>query len=425
MMISAVSSFFAVALCHPGAGTVAAKPQPLAGPSIEGSNPAHAGEFAAFVQKFGREYRLGSEEYEDRQQLFGQHLQRVLEFNARPQQSWRAAVNGLHDRSHSELKRLLGWNRRAHPGIRGNVAGVPTGGLELYSLQPTGPRGEFGSKKSLPESVSYKELASAQNVRDQGDCGSCWAEATATVVRAHAELYREDQEFSVQEIVDCTPNPHKCGGAGGCDGATAELAMEYILNNGLRTDEEYSDCPASIMMNSHGLGSGNALGMVSWETLPSNQAHDLMRALVTNGPAVVSVAVDEQWFYYSSGVMDTCNPETPVVNHAVALIGYGMQEVGGLVVGFWEIQNSWGATWGDQGFIKLKRDGDKSDTWCGWDDKPKEGVACEDDPEERVWVCGMCGVLYDSVVPQFTHHHNSTTSLTVGRHTTQLRGHKL
>jgi len=68
----------------------------------------------------------------------------------------------------------------------------------------------------LPKEKIWSGLNMARHVRNQGDCGSCWAIAAATVLEGHAEIYTgKPRTFSAQQIVACTPNPRHCGGDGG------------------------------------------------------------------------------------------------------------------------------------------------------------------------------------------------------------------
>lgn len=261
------------------------------------------------------------------------------------------------------------------------------------------------------------------NIRDQGECGSCWAFATATVLRAHSELYQQDRSFSVQQIVSCTPNPDKCGGEGGCQGATAELAMDYVSKASMMTEEamEYAGkdlkCPRSSQLpkpsfvsvlrgslhlgGNSGVSHATSFGMTSWRKLPENKHMALLMAIFEDGPVTVSLSAGAAWNHYDMGVMDSCEKEA-VVNHAVVLVGYGeVQDRIGPNVHYWQIQNSWGPSWGERGHIRLKRHkGEEEDKYCGWDERPEQGTGCKGGPS-KVWVCGSCGILYDSVVPQF------------------------
>ena len=133
--------------------------------------------------------------------------------------------------------------------------------------------------------------------------------------------------------------------------------------------------------------------MTGWSTLPKNEYEPLMRALAETGPAAVSVAADT-WFSYEEGVFNGCGKDA-VIDHAVVAIGYG-EEKGST---FWTIQNSWGSDWGEEGIIRLERHV-KGD-YCGMNNDPQKGVACKGETKP-VPVCGMCGVLFDSVVPHFT-----------------------
>jgi len=183
--------------------------------------------------------------------------------------------------------------------------------------------------------------------------------------------------------------------------------MDWVLKNGLADASQIpytakdgtctrgsptKDMAAALIDSSPALFGGAAFGMTGWETLPKNEYEPLIRALAERGPVAVSVAADS-WFSYESGIFDGCGKDA-VVDHAVTAIGYG-QENGRK---FWVIQNSWGEDWGEDGKIKLLRH-DKGD-YCGMNNDPQKGVACQGETKP-VPVCGMCGVLFDSVVPHF------------------------
>lgn len=278
-------------------------------------------------------------------------------------------------------------------------------------------------KTELPqEFTNWTSLASVKEAYDQGACGSCWAVATKTVLTAHAEIYKSSQQsFSTQELVDCVPNPQKCGGTGGCEGATVELAMQYVLIHGLRTPQEVpytartgvcrskesllqvqNDGFADVDIAAEGVhtvddekAAGLSL-MGGWERLPTNKYEPLMRAVVERGPVAVSVDAGD-WSLYNTGVFDGCKKDA-IINHAVVLFGYGKDAASG--AGYWTIKNSWGLDWGEEGKIRLLRRSDDETEQCGVDDQPQDGTGCEGGPAE-VRVCGPCGLFYDNVVPHF------------------------
>jgi len=137
--------------------------------------------------------------------------------------------------------------------------------------------------------------------------------------------------------------------------------------------------------------------MGGFEQLPANKYRPLLEAVATKGPTVASVAASH-WHLYQSGVFDGCDKDA-ILGHAVLAKGFG--EDSGKK--YFLIQNSWGTEWGENGHIRLlRREGDEDDHHCGTDRKPKEGLGCDGGPSE-ITVCGTCGMLYDSLIPQGAH----------------------
>lgn len=197
-------------------------------------------------------------------------------------------------------------------------------------------------------------------------------------------------QLAYQQLVDCVPNPNHCGGTGGCQGATAELAFEYVQKHGLSKDGAYAD--GGSCQTAHPVAS-----VQGWHRLPVNEAQPLLTA-VSEGPVVISVD-GSQWFGYDSGIFDGC-PKDVIVNHAVLAIGFGKEEG----KKFWLIRNSWGHGWGEKGHIRIHRH-EVNENYCGVDKDPKEGVGCDGGPAE-IPVCGMCGILSDSSHPVGTAVHS-------------------
>jgi len=361
---------------------------------------ARAGETAAaevprfddFMQLHDRAYAAGSEEYRMRRALYEARAREAERQNSSPHRLWTASANDLWDRTEEELGAMRGWVGGARPASR-------SGGVFIQA-----------AGAPLPEEKDWTDLKAMKLIHSQGGCGSCWAIASTTMLQAHAEIHTTaSRTFSAQQLVSCVPNPKKCGGGGGCTGATVELAMDWVMGHGLAEDfqvpyvgqdgtchEEggFTGFLASPSMPSFGSGS-TTFGMHGWETLPLNKMEPLMRALAERGPVAVSVDASP-WHAYGRGIFDGC-PADAIINHAVVAVGYGKDKATGTK--FWRIQNSWGRKWGEGGFIRvLRRDDD--DSRCGIDNKPELGTGCEGGPPE-VTVCGMCGVLYDSVVPHF------------------------
>jgi cathepsin L len=370
--------------------------------------------FQNFVNHFHRTYPEGTKEYEERQALFQARAKAVIEHNRRPDRRWTAAINRFSDHTDNELARFRGWRRRGSPTEK-KQHGLSLRQKERGIAQP-----------ALSKAVNWSFLNASGRNYNQGSCGSCWAIASSTVLEMHSEIHGRDRTFSAQELVSCVPNPRHCGGTGGCEGATIELAMEWVMKNGLSDDSEVpyyasdGECKVdakqsgSSLLQIHSRWSGrefeegkmgsesdshspsSAFGMLGWDRLPENQYEPLLHAL-QDGPVGVSVAASD-WFSYASGIFDECVKDA-VIDHAVVLIGYGHDSSDK----YWLLKNSWGSEWGEDGFLRILRrdskDGDEG-SWCGIDKQPELGSGCDGGPSE-VKVCGTCGILYDTVTPHF------------------------
>lgn len=350
--------------------------------------------FEEFIAQHGRGYMQGSSDYEERKKIFLRTQQQVVDQNSKPGKRWTATLNKFSDWSDSELKSMRGYVRDPQRHIAG-----------LSFSQSS----DSTARQRLAETIDWRNLTSSRTTRDQGACGSCWAVAAVSTLNAHYEIHQgKVTQFSIQELINCVPNPRECGGKGGCDGATVELAMDYVQAKGLGTESEFPytamnhACQGSAALSEKGsltrlsldddaALTGASFGMTGYRTLPQNSYMPLLQA-VSSGPVAVSVAADA-WSLYESGIFDgACGN---IVDHAVTLFGYGKQGA----EEYWIVKNSWGGEWGENGYIRLLRH-EKEESLCGIDDKPQLGLACkgENDP---IMTCGMCGILYDSVVPQF------------------------
>eukprot|EP00929_Paragymnodinium_shiwhaense_P067760 TRINITY_DN34070_c0_g1_i1.p1 TRINITY_DN34070_c0_g1~~TRINITY_DN34070_c0_g1_i1.p1 ORF type:complete len:540 (-),score=104.20 TRINITY_DN34070_c0_g1_i1:281-1843(-) len=382
--------------------------------------------FNEYIRRHDRRYETDVQEMNMRKEIFRRRQAAIEEHNSRQDETWHAAVNQFTDRTDEELSMRLGWRH--------------LGGLTRREATRVSDRGsestiEVAVREASPEAIDWRNLTMASPVHDQGHCGSCWAVATAVVLEAHYEIRnRKTRRFSVQELVSCVQNPRHCGGKGGCDGATVELALDWAIRAGLATDADTPyeakdlsckkdtasfltgdtgplDADGRVMTSPEWLKNaykapeseegdtlgGHAFGLAGFTTLAVNREAPLIQAVVEKGPVAIAVAANT-WFSYAGGVFDNC-PKDWVVNHAVTLFGYGAADTKKGNRRYWLIRNSWGPAWGEEGYIRMIRQPDE-EAHCGTDHKPEEGVACDGGPPQ-VTVCGSCGVLYDSVVPHF------------------------
>lgn len=338
-----------------------------------------------------------NEDFAVRLHLFQDRKAEVEAHNSMSGATWKASLNRFADFTEDERRALLGYKR---------IGGRSTGVTSLLQMQARVRNRKLrGSEwmyeedddedvERVQDGSRWQRLNSSSFHREQGSCGSCWAVAAAGAIEMHAEIKQgKVQRTSFNQLVDCVPNPDHCGGTGGCDGATAELAFAYIKTHGLALESDYSSSrpgsrcaePAQLSISTRG-----------FVRLPENELKPLLHAVGQLGPVVVSVDAS-RWFSYQSGVFNGC-PMDSTINHAVLVTGYGHDTTLGM--SYWLLRNSWGQSWGEGGFMRIERhNSDQGKAgYCGIDNDPQQGVGCEGGPKQ-IPVCGMCGILSDTSYP--------------------------
>jgi cathepsin L len=397
--------------------------------------------FASFCAQYGREYEEGSDEYTRREKLFDDRVSSIQEHNSAKdyRKSWRMGVSHMSDWTDDELNRLRGYRSGLHScfmrhlpasasmsvvenGQNRMCAGAKskcshdsshdssaTGGC--CSGLVCGLDSTCTEKKSPPSHFDWAlTIPSAKHGIDQKSCGSCWACATTFAVQMHASLVTSgkfSKSLSAQNFVDCVPNKLECGGGGGCNGSTPELALEWLKSPEGRLEvvdfQEYKGVEGSCQIAGSDpdpqLQLKPAVQIKNYAHLPENDVTAMLTALVTVGPLVSNLASPILNNYFD-GVITGCN--SYIVDHSVVMMGYGHQTDG---TKYWKLRNSWGEGWGESGFFRLKRFWPDPEP-CDWNTDPEKGVACKDKagPEgkypSRTWACGACGVLADTSYPQ-------------------------
>lgn len=171
-----------------------------------------------------------------------------------------------------------------------------------------------------------------------------------------------------QGYVNCVKNPHSCGGTGGCEGATEELAFNMSASLGLPLEEDLPYKGHDESCKPYNAAVKNT-GFVK---LPVNDAKAFDTALATKGPLAITVAA-EPWMSYGGGIFDGCTGAGGAdLDHGVQAVGYSQD--------YWIVRNSWGPGWGEGGFIRISR---KNDATISIDKSPSHGVACKPFPRRR------------------------------------------
>ena len=114
------------------------------------------------------------------------------------------------------------------------------GGYKPLPHLPSSTPSYVSHSGDLPASVDWREKGAVSPVKNQGQCGSCWAQTTTEVIESYVQIATGHLPIlSPQQITSCTPNPLHCGGTGGCHGSEAQLAFNYVQLFGQTTEELY------------------------------------------------------------------------------------------------------------------------------------------------------------------------------------------
>jgi cathepsin F len=178
-------------------------------------------------------------------------------------------------------------------------------------------------------------------IKNQQQCGSCWAfSATETVESANLLAGQQVPDGSPQEIVDCDTNDS------GCNGGDPQEALQWVVQQGgLETNACYPYTAEDGTCNEANCQASPALKISS--VTPVGGSEDLIFNALQTSP--LSICCDaEPWQNYQGGIMtaDECGDS---IDHAIQLTGYSPNQGG-----YWIVRNSWGADWGENGFIWLQ-----------------------------------------------------------------------
>jgi cathepsin L len=283
-------------------------------------------EFTQFVAKYEKYYHT-QEEFEYRFQSFKENKARIAELNEANVKAGGKPVHGVNIFAdiprHEFAQRLMK-----------NLTDFPLVGTEV-ALKAKAPMAD----------VDWRTKGCITAVKDQGQCGSCWAfsatEATESfyylVNTATHKLY----DLSAQQVTACTYNYNGCNGGWPKDGYTDGI----IKRQGEDGDASY---PYNIAQagNCKFGATGKADAPEAWLTTYKSYAQgQLQNILDTVGPPSVCVAADA-WQTYTGGILKSCPGD---VDHCVQAVGYTTSGS----EAYWVVRNSWGTSWGEKGYIYL------------------------------------------------------------------------
>ena len=213
----------------------------------------------------------------------------------------------------------------------------------------------------LPTSVDWTTKGAVTPIKDQGQCGSCWAFSAVGALEGAMQLATGNlTSLAEQQFVDC-PSHFALPPLMGCHGGAMSSAFEFAEKHSICTEASYpyqakgGSCKSSSC--TVGITKGKVLGYKGLapiaRIIPGTEK-ELMSA-VAQQPVSVGVEAQTQLFqHYKSGVFsgDCGSAPLGLIDHGVLLVGYGTDPTGG---DYWKIKNSWGSKWGDSGYVRIKR----------------------------------------------------------------------
>jgi cathepsin L len=274
------------------------------------------------------------EEEQRRFTYFMDNHEKVTQHNADGTKSYSLKLNKYADMEHKEFVQTMN-------GFKRNLRDPTVEESRSVFLAP--------ANVLVPPSVDWRTEGYVTPVKDQKHCGSCWSfSATGALEGQHFRKSKVLTSLSEQNLVDCSSKY----GNQGCNGGLMDNAFKYIKENkGIDTEAAYpyEAKDGKCRYKKDKVGAQD----VGFQDILAGNETDLMIALATVGP--VSVAIDAShtsFQFYHEGVYDEpqCDPES--LDHGVLAVGYGVEEDGSE---FWIVKNSWGLTWGLNGYIKMTR----------------------------------------------------------------------
>lgn len=187
--------------------------------------------------------------------------------------------------------------------------------------------------------VDWVAKGAVTPVKNQGQCGSCWAFSSTGALEGLDFIKNKPQQvssFSEQQLVDCSGSY----GNQGCNGGLMQDAFKYVIRNGITTEDKYP----YIAKDESCKSKAGLFKITGFKNVP----HKSSTALSTACDAqTVSVSIDaENIMKYKSGIFDNKSCGTQL-DHGVLLVGYDS--------GVWKVKNSWGPAWGESGYIRFSR----------------------------------------------------------------------
>jgi cathepsin L len=198
------------------------------------------------------------------------------------------------------------------------------------------------SNVEAADSIDWVAKGAVTKVKNQGQCGSCWSFSTTGAIEGAWYIAKHQLEsLSEQELMDCS----KSEGNMSCEGGLMDDAFEFVKKKGICAESAY---PYKAQDENSCKSCSTVATISGFKDVAKSES--ALEKAVTQQPVSVAIEADQNAFqFYSSGVMTgKCGTK---LDHGVLAVGYGTLDG----TKYWKVKNSWGSSWGMNGYILLER----------------------------------------------------------------------
>lgn len=223
-------------------------------------------------------------------------------------------------------------------------------GLKTAAANTIAPSSDESVETATCTSSDWVKAGQVTPVRDQGQCGSCWAFSTVASVENRYVLKHNGNvkttDFAEQELVDCSKGQNE-----GCNGGFMLAAFSWLQKSaqsgGMASEASYPytavDGSCKSKQATLVAGSTGFTGHKEYTTC------DALESRLCVGPASIGVAADDSWQLYTSGVLKDASSCSGQIDHGVFVTGFDASAK------TWSVKNSWGKSWGENGYVRVSR----------------------------------------------------------------------
>lgn len=275
-------------------------------------------DFFNYKRKFNKQY-TNKEDLEYRLSIFSQNMRYIARHNA-TNSSYKLGITQFTDMTFEEFKHKYLLQEPMINNLKAESEG-----------------------EMLTSGIDWRTNGKVTEVKNQASCGSCWAFSTTGSLESAYAIFKDTNiELSEQELVDCS----RSNGNYGCMGGLMSNAFDYVKENKLGIEADYpykgQDSVCKIKTQEH------RYVIKGYKFLSPVDVNGLMDA-VNKQPVSVAIEVQQDFMHYKSGIYvnDHCGTH---LNHGVLVVGYKTD----VELPYFIVKNSWGTTWGDNGYISMK-----------------------------------------------------------------------